>query len=90
VELELSVRETEEEVRRANRIKDTVEEEETETPFRVDYVKDLERKMTSELGRRVKVSAKGAKKSVTLYFEDNEDLEELLIRVCGKQFVDEL
>ncbi|MBO7170612.1 MAG: ParB/RepB/Spo0J family partition protein [Clostridia bacterium] len=90
VELELSVRETEEEVRRANRIKDTAEEEETETPFRVDYVKELERKMTSELGRRVKVSAKGAKKSVTLYFEDNEDLEELLIRVCGKQFVDEL
>ncbi|MBO5754617.1 MAG: ParB/RepB/Spo0J family partition protein [Clostridia bacterium] len=57
VELELSVRETEEEVRRANRIKDTAEEEETETPFRVDYVMELERKMTSELGRRVKVSA---------------------------------
>ena len=90
VALELSVRETEEEVRRANRIKETAEEEETETPFRVDYVKELERKMTSELGRRVKVSAKGAKKSVTLYFEDNEDLEELLIRVCGKQFVEEL
>lgn len=90
VALELSVREMEEEVRRANRVKETVEEEDTAAPFRVDYVKELERKMTSELGRRVKVSAKGAKKSVTLYFEDNEDLEELLVRVCGKQFVDEL
>ena len=91
VALELSVREMEDEVRRANRIKEESEtEEDTAAPFRVDYVKELERKMTSELGRRVKVSAKGAKKSVTLYFEDNEDLEELLIRVCGKQFVEGL
>lgn len=90
VALEISVREMEEEVRRANRIKDEVENEDEPQPFRVDYVKELERRMASELGRRVKVSAKGAKKSVTLYFEDNEDLEELLLRVCGQKFVEEL
>ncbi len=89
VALGISVREMEEEVRHANRVKEKpVEEEGSEQPFRVDYVKELERKMTSELGRKVKVTAKGAKKSVTLYFEDNEDLEELLIRVCGKEFVE--
>ena len=90
VALEISVREMEEEVRRANRIKDEVEKEDEAEPFRVDYVKELERKMASELGRRVKLSAKGAKKSVTLYFEDNEDLDELLTRICGKQFVESL
>ena len=89
VSLALSVREMEEEVRRANRVKETIDLDEPQ-PFRVDYVKELERKMTSELGRKVKVSAKGAKKSVTLYFEDNEDLEELLTRLCGQGFVDEL
>ena len=46
--------------------------------------------MTTFFGRRVKVSDKGAKKSVTLFFEDNEDLEEMLKQICGKDFVEEL
>ena len=87
-----SVREVEEEVRRANRLygKSETEEEEAAAPLRIDYVKELERKMTSHLGRRVKVSAKGAKKSVTLFFEDNDDLEELLKQICGQGFLEEL
>ena len=89
VAFDLSVREMEEEVRRANRIKEEPDEEEAQ-PFRVDYVKELERKLASELGRKVKRSAKGAKKSVTLYFDDNEDLDDLLTRLCGKSFVDNL
>ena len=47
-------------------------------------------KMTSHLGRRVKLSAKGAKKSLTLYFEDNDDLDELLTLICGKEFTEGL
>ncbi len=85
-----SVRDMEDEVRRTNRLLAKSEEDEPITPFRVDYVKELERKMTSALGRKVKVSAKGAKKSLTLYFEDNEDLEELLTQICGKEFLTEL
>jgi hypothetical protein len=64
------------------------EEDEDEEEVRVDYVKELERRMTSHLGRRVKLSTKGAKKSLTLYFEDNDDLDELLTLICGKDFVD--
>ncbi|MBQ9735695.1 MAG: ParB/RepB/Spo0J family partition protein [Clostridia bacterium] len=91
VALELSVRDMEDEVRRANRLVGKAEEEEpAPAAFRVDYVKELERKMTSHLGRKVKLATKGAKKSVTLYFEDNEDLEELLLQVCGKDFLSEL
>lgn len=85
-----SVRDMEDEVRRTNRLLAKSEEDEPIIPFRVDYVKELERKMTSALGRKVKVSAKGAKKSLTLYFEDNEDLEELLTQICGKEFLTEL
>ncbi len=94
ISLELSVRDLEGEVRRANRLaeeraKETVEEETEEVT--VDYVKELERKMISHFGgRRVKVSASGKKKSVTLFFEDNEDLEDLLTSICGRAFIDEL
>lgn len=86
---DLSVREAEEAVRRMNRIKEQPDEPK-EPVFQVDYVKELERKMMSHLGRQVKVTAKGAKKSVTLYFEDNDDLEELLSNLCGKDFLSEL
>lgn len=88
---ELSVREAEEEVRKMNRLADLVPVEPTpDTEFRVDYVKELERKITSHLGRRVKVCTKGAKKSVTLYFEDNDDLDALLESICGKDFLSEI
>ena len=89
---DLSVRDAENEVRRLNRLAELDEEDETEDApaFAVDYVRELERKMTTHLDRRVKVSAKGARKSVTLFFEDNDDLENLLVRICGKDFLDEL
>ena len=81
----LSVRETEALVKRANRpIRETPEDE---TPPVVDYVAELERKMTSDLGRRVKIAAKGKQKTLTLWFEDNEDLDALLRRIMGDDFV---
>ncbi len=85
----LSVRETEAAVKKMNAKKDEVKIEDAPA-FRVDYVRELEEKMTSHLGRRVKLSAKGAKKSLTLYFEDNDDLDELLTLICGKEFTEGL
>ena len=81
----LSVRETEALVKRANRpIREAAEDE---APAVVDYVAELERKMTSDLGRRVKIAAKGKQKTLTLWFEDNEDLDALLRRIMGDAFV---
>ena len=85
----LSVRETEAAVKRMN-AKKVETDKESASAFRVDYVRELEEKMTSHLGRRVKLSAKGAKKSLTLYFEDNDDLDELLTLICGKEFTENL
>lgn len=79
-----SVRETEEAVKRANR---PVREKVTDTTFKVDYVAELEQKMMQGLGRKVRITTKGEKKSVSLFFEDNEDLEALLNRIMGEDFV---
>lgn len=84
---EMSVRRLEEEVKKINRPK-RKEKEEEEIPF-VDYFRELELKMQRHLGRKVKIDGKGRKKSLTLFYEDNEDLDELLEVICGKGFNDE-
>lgn len=94
VENGYSVREMEDEVRRTNKMLTEAQKENGEepenAPLRIDYVKELERKMISTLGRKVKLCTKGVKKSVTLYFEDNDDLENLLEQLCGKEFLEQL
>ena len=89
-EQQWSVRVTEDEVRRYARklaLAAAEEEKESETAeIKIDYVAELEKRMMRELGRRVKIANKGQRKSITLYFEDNQDLESLLTRICGKDF----
>ena len=82
----LSVRELEKEVKRANR----PEKPEAEKPYHVDYAADLSGRMQTHLGRRVVISDRGPQKSVTLYYEDNEDLEILLTQICGADFLDQI
>lgn len=85
---DLSVRRLEEEVKKANRKKkDDLEEEET-LPV-INYFREMEIRVQSHLGRQVKISEKGRKKTITLFYEDNEDLDELLKTICGDDFLDE-
>ena len=49
----------------------------------------MELRIQSHLGRKVKIEGKGKKKCLTLYYEDNEDLDELLKTICGANFVEE-
>ena len=88
VELDFSVRQLEEEVKRINKPKKP-EPVEEELPV-VDYFREMELRMMSHLGRKVKIEGKGRKKSVTLFYEDNEDLDELLATICGKEFLEEI
>lgn len=89
-ELDLSVRQLEEEVKRANKApKKIVSEEDEELPV-VDYFRELEIRVQSELGRKVKIEGKGRKKAITLYYEDNEDLDEILELLCGKEFLEQV
>ena len=63
------------------------EEKEEEIPF-VDYFREMELRVQSHLGRRVEINGKGRKKSITLFYEDNEDLDELLKNICGEDFLE--
>ena len=90
VEFDLSVRQLEEEVKKMNKMKPVVEveEEEEDLPY-VDYFREMELKIQSHLGRVVKIKGSGKKKCVTLFYEDNEDLDELLKTICGEDFLEE-
>ena len=85
---ELSVREVENAVRR---IKERAEEE--EEPKVVSQVKlhmrELERRAMSSLGRKVRISRSTKKKVVELTYDNDEDLEALLIALCGNTIFSE-
>ncbi len=87
-EQDLSVRQLEEQVKKINK-KKKPELEITEEPF-VDYFREMELRIQRQLGRKVKIQDKGSKKTLTLYYEDNEDLDDLLKAICGNDFLDEV
>jgi len=82
----LSVRETEAAVKAANK-KLTAEPEEPVVPV-VDYIADLETRVSSSLGRRCKITNTPKKKTIQLEFTDNDDLQALLYALCGKDSID--
>ena len=86
VERELSVREVEALVRKYNTAEEDVPEADLdhETTQRRVYMKELENKMRTALGRKVKIRETGKKKTVELSFEDYEDLENLLKTIVGQ------
>ena len=90
IEEDLSVRILEEEVKRINKPKKVeIEEEDKPLPV-VDYYRELEIKLQTELSRKVKIESKGRKKTLTLFYEDNEDLDEIIKLLCGEDFLETL
>lgn len=92
-EKELSVREAEELVRvcNKNRAKNANEdgEEGKEAHVRVDYTAELASRMSRRMGRTVKITGKGKKRRLELSFEDDEDLDILVKKLCGENIFDE-
>lgn len=86
----LSVRRTEELVKRLNASHITADEEpeETESGTKVDYCADLSRRLTDRMGRRVIVKEKGKSRTVTIEYEDNEDLDALIKILIGGELDD--
>ena len=89
VEEDLSVRVLESLVKIANKPTKPMVDEDEPLPL-VDYFRELEIKVQSHLGRKVKIDGKGRKKTITLSYEDNEDLDEILTLLCGKDFLDQI
>ena len=87
----LSVRETENSVKRINALanrKDEDEEEQVHPQIKL-HMKELERRAMSSLGRKVRISRSSRKKVVELTYDNDEDLEALLRSLCGQSIFDE-
>ena len=89
VERHLSVRETEAMVSRMNAVKQDSEEEMVHPQIKA-HMKELERRAMSALGRKVRISRSTHKKVLELSYNDDEDLEALLMSLCGNNIFDEV
>ena len=78
----MTVRELEKAVKRETEKEKNVAKENFDREL-VDYARELENKAREALGRRVKINAAGREKSIKIYFEDNDDLDELLRLLTG-------
>ena len=85
----LSVREVEAAVKAANRIRKEENGPEVDGGVRVDYLAELEKRATSLIGRRVAIQAGKRKKILTVEYQTNEDLEELLTKLCGNEIIEQ-
>ena len=85
----LSVREVEAAVKAANRTRKEENGPEVDDGVRVDYLAELEKRATSLIGRRVAIQAGKRKKILTVEYQTNEDLEELLLRLCGNEIIEQ-
>ncbi|MBQ9748215.1 MAG: ParB/RepB/Spo0J family partition protein [Clostridia bacterium] len=83
---DLSVRDTERLIKLANEPVKT----EPVVATDVDHTRALETMVQQTLGRTVKISEKGKKRSITIGYSDNEDLEALLKLLCGEEFLKKL
>ena len=80
VEKELSVRETE------RLVKKLTNEREPKPPKilpAVDYDRELENAVRSIIGRPVRLASKGKTKTISIEYQDNDDLQEILKLLCG-------
>ncbi len=91
VEKDLSVRDVERTVRLMNYEPSAVEEEaQTELTQRKAYMRDLEHRAVSALGRKVRILKTPKKKVLELAYSDDDDLEALLKAICGSDFFENI
>ena len=87
---DLSVRALEDAVKKLNRQESAKPKAEADGEEEiVDSDREIELRIMRTIGRRAILKSKGYKKTLTLFYEDNEDLDELLRGLCGNAFVEE-
>ena len=87
---DLSVRETEALVKKLNRIEKELNDPKpvNDEPI-VDYTAELAKKMTARLGRKVVISGKGSSRKLEISFSDDNELDELVNKLCGANIFDD-
>lgn len=89
VKRNLSVRETENAVRKNNEIKDEIDDETIRTPhLTVNYYEELERKATEKISRKVKITTGKNRHVIQVEYTDDADLEEMLVKICGSDIIE--
>ena len=83
---DLSVRDTEKLVKMMEEAANKPEEDQIVRD--VDHTRSLELLIQKKLGRTIKINEKGKKSTITIGYSDNEDLEKLLVILCGESFLD--
>ena len=89
VEKDLSVRDVEKTIRLLNYEPETTEDDDSPEIQRKVYMKDLEHRIVSRLGRKIRILKTAKKKVVELSYSDDEDLEALLAAICGNDIFDQ-
>ncbi|MBQ1956380.1 MAG: ParB/RepB/Spo0J family partition protein [Clostridia bacterium] len=84
VERNMSVRDVEKTIRLFNNPPER-EEKDTESQRIKMHMRELERRVMSGLGRKVKITRTPRKKVVELAYDSDEDLEALLTAICGSE-----
>ncbi len=89
VDRKMSVREVEAMVQRINNLKNAPIEERVHPQIKA-HMKELEHRAMSALGRKVRISRSSHKKVLELSYSDDEDLEALLMSLCGDNIFSEV
>lgn len=89
IERSMSVREIEAMVQRINNLKSEPMEERVHPQIKA-HMKELEHRAMSALGRKVRISRSSHKKVLELSYSDDEDLEALLMSLCGADIFEEV
>ena len=87
----LSVRLTEDLVRSLNKKetqKTEIEPKNTDA-ITINYIEDLEKRVTSQIGKIFKIKEKGKKKRIEIEYSDNADLENIIKKLCGSSFFED-
>lgn len=86
IEKDLSVRDVEKTIRLFNYEPENAMPQSNEEIQKKSYIKDIERRALSAIGRKVKIVQSPKKKVLEVSYSDDEDLEDLLRTLCGKDF----
>lgn len=86
IEKDLSVRDVEKTIRLFNYEPGNAMPQSNEEIQKKSYIKDIERRALSAIGRKVKIVQSPKKKVLEVSYSDDEDLEDLLRTLCGKDF----
>ncbi len=87
----LSVRETENMVKNANRAYMAAQRSQglaDEDTVRVDYAAELAHRATAAIGRTVQIKAGKRRKILSVEYQNDDDLADLLYRLCGGNIID--